>query len=246
MKRAYYTLTVFLVSMLTIIFTEKAYADFDISPFFENGKFITGGLDHQGNREDPPVTVFGPEFQEDTYDPYNPADPGVNQAIGIGNLPVGAAVRYNILGSLEYWDGTGEVNFTAPPGTTYITMLMGTAARTLTGTSGTQAGSLIQTVATGGYLHKHFTTSLYSGPGTSNVPGDPGYVAPTDGIYAFSMNLTLTDGGTLYTTDPLWIVWNNGMSEGIHDAAMDHFVPEPASLVLLLTGGLLFFKPRQI
>ena len=92
MKRTYYTLTTFLVSILTIIFTERAYADFDISPFLENGRFIAGGLDHQGNREAPPVTVFGFDFGEDPYDPFNPSDPGVNQAIGIGNLPVGAAV----------------------------------------------------------------------------------------------------------------------------------------------------------
>jgi hypothetical protein len=219
---------------------------FDIAPYLVNGKLLTGGLDHSGNVTQPPISVYGFEFQEDANDPYNPTDPGVNQAAGVGNLPAGAAIRYNILSSLEYWDGQGEANFTCPPENTLISLMVGTVSRTLTADSGCQTGSLIQSVAGDGNLHKHFVTSLFAGPNTSNIPGDANYVAPADGIYAFSIDLTLTTAdGTMYTSDPLWLVFNNGMSEGVHDAAMESFVPEPVSFVLLGIGGLMMRGRRK-
>ena len=236
-----------IVALIVIVFVYAgtAWADFDISPFFENGKLVTGGLSHEGDRISPSKTIFGYDFGEDPYDPFNPSDPGVNQTAGVGNLPVGDPIRYNILSSLLYWDGNGPVNFVAPPEQTYMTLLVGSSLKTLTGTSGPQTGSLIQTIGDGGFVHKHFTTSLYAAPGAGNIPdiGDLTYIEPTTGIYAFSMELTLTVSGKTYVSDPLWIVWNNGMSEEVHDAAMAA-VPEPASIVLLLAGGLAVFRRR--
>jgi len=133
----------------------------------------------------------------------------------------------------------------------YIELLMGTT-RTLTGTSGAQSGSLIQSVKSNGSLHKHFTTSLFADGATSNVPmtgglPTPGYIEPMAGIYAFSIELTMTNGGTTYTSQPVWIVFNNGMDEEIHEAAMESFaVPEPMSLAMLLAmGGVAAMRRRR-
>jgi hypothetical protein len=219
---------------------------YDLSPYLVSGQLLVGGLDHDGNAVPPPVSVFGYEFGEEPLDPYNPADPGVNQQAGTGNLPAGAALRYNILGSLIYWDGVTEASWGLPPGATYLNLTMGTTTRTLTGTSGPQAGSLIQSVASNGSVHKHFVSSLFAAPGSSNVPGDIGFVDPVDGIYAFQIELTLTPiGGSTLVSDPVWIVFNNGLTEEQHEEAMESLIPEPASLSLLGLPALLMLRRRR-
>jgi hypothetical protein len=236
MKRIYSFWIIFLAVVFVVFLTttskgnqaDAAY-DYDISPFFVDGELVIGGLDHYTNREDPPVKVFNYEFS-DTYDPYNISDPGINQAAGVGTLPAGGKIRYNILSSLLYWEGQGYVNFTTPPDQTYLTMTVNSVVRTLTGTSGAQTGYLIQTIideGNGSFLHKHMTTSLYAAPNTSNVPGYPGYEAPPDGIYVYSIELTLTYNSVTYTSDPIWIVWNCGMDDAVVADAVYYFDPLP-------------------
>ncbi len=220
-------------------------AHFDIAPYFQDGKLLTGGRDHGGNVVVPPIFVYGYEFGEDPFDPFNPTDPGVNQAAGTGNLPVGAALRYNILSGLLYWDGNGNAQLAPVTGGQWLGFSMGTTTRTLTGTSGPQAGSLIQSVGTGGAVHKHFVTSLYADAIAGNIPGDPTYLAPPDGIYAFSIELSLTEGAEVYRTEPLWIVFNNGLGEEQHEAAMNALVPEPAGLGLFALVGLSLARRRR-
>lgn len=244
MRKITIALAVCMTAMTLASGTAKADEHFDIAPYFQDGKLLTGGLDHSGNQAAPSISVYGYEFGEDLYDPFNPTNPGVNQAAGVGNLPVGAPVRYNILSGLRYWDGEGEVTWGAPVGDTHIDLCMGTTSRTITGSSGAQTGSLVQSVAANGSLHRHFVTALFADDTSSNVPGELGFLAPADGIYAFSMELTLTQGGTTYASDPVWIVFNNGMSEEIHAAAMAA-VPEPATAALLLVGGGALLRRRR-
>jgi hypothetical protein len=235
------------------LFTGAAMADehehehehFDIAPYFQDGELLTGGLDHGGHHTPPQISVYGYEFGEDPFDPFNPSDPGVNQAAGVGGLPASAALSYNILSSLLYWDGSGEVAF-GSPGDAYVSLLMGTQSRILDADSGAQTGSYIQAVLSDGSVHKHFTTSLYAATGAGNVPDiDDPYIEPMAGIYAFSLELVLNDSGTVYTSDPIWAVFNNGLDEHAHHEAMEHLVPEPASLSLLAMGGVALLRRRS-
>lgn len=252
MKSMKMMMTMSVLAMLTTgglaMADEHEHDHFDISPYYDStaGALLVGGLTHDGEALPPSqcTGVFGYEFGEDAADPFNPSDPGVNQAAGVGNLPSGAPIKYNVLSSLMYWDGAGDVAFEAATGT-HIELWMGTNMRTLTGTSGPQAGSLIQSVSGTGVVHKHFVTSLWADGAASNVPGDVGYVEPTTGIYAFSIELTMATGGTTYTSQPLWLVFNNGMSEEIHDAAMESFaVPEPMTLAMLAIGTAAVIRRR--
>lgn len=225
---------------------EHEHEHFDIAPHLVGGELLIGGLAHDGHAFAPPIGAFGYEFGEDPFDPYNAGDPGVNQAIGVGNLPVGAALGYNIMNDLLYWDGTDDPEFGAPPGETYITLLINTDFRTLDADSGPQAGAHIQSVSPAGTVHDHFITSLYNAPGHGNKPGigDATYQQPPDGIYAFSLELTLNDSGTVYTSAPFWIVMNNGLNEHEHHEAMEA-IPEPASLGLMAAGLALVSALRR-
>jgi hypothetical protein len=224
-----------------------AMAHYDVSPYLQDGQLLTGGLDHSGNGIKPTLTTYLFDFGEDEYDPFNPTDPGVSQLAGVGNLPVGAPLYYSILSSLRYWDGVGEPQFAAPPTGAYMTLLMGTTYRTLDADSGIQSGSLIQSVATGGSIHRHFVSSLFGDEGVSNVPGDPTYVPPATGIYAFELELTLSNGGTQYTSNPFWVVLNNGLSEEQHDEAATALstVPEPATLSVVVCGAAALLIRRR-
>lgn len=246
MKYVAITVTTVALGVSANVALAQEHEHYDLSPHLVGGALQVGGLDHDGNAVPPPVSVFGYEFGEEPLDPFNPSDPGVNQLAGVGDLPPGAALRYNILGSLIYWDGASEANWGLPPGATYLDLAMGTTTRTLTGTSGPQTGSLIQSVAANGSVHKHFVSSLFASPGSSNVPGDVGFVAPPDGIYAFQVELTLTPtGGATLTSDPVWIVFNNGLTEEQHEQAMHSLVPEPTMLSLLGLPALLMRRRRR-
>lgn len=240
-----YVFTLFSAAVLAIPFgSALAGGHFDIAPRLENSRLLTGGLDHLGNQVAPPVHVYGYEFGEEPLDPFNVSDPGVNQVAGVGNLPAGGAMRYNILSGLLFWAGAGPVQFAPVSGDTRIALVMGASTRTLTGSSGPQAGSLVQTVTSTGVVHKHFTTQLLADDTHGNVPGEPDFLAPPDGIYAFSIELTLTEGANTYVSDPVWLVFNNGLTEQQHVQAMAA-VPEPASLGLLAIGGLALLQRRR-
>ncbi len=230
-------------AVLVCVVASNALAHYDVAPYLVDGQLLTGGKDHDGNSVEPSIYVYGFEFGEDAADPFNPADPGVQQAAGVGNLPQGAKLSYNVLSDLLYWNGESDTVGWSSPASAVITLGMNSSAndRTLTGTSGAQAGELIQSVSTGGYVHKHFVTSLFADSSLpSNVPGEVGYVEPEVGVYAFRLNLTLTlTDGTVYTSSPIWIVMNNGVSEESHDAAMASLaVPEPSSLAIFCVGAV--------
>lgn len=242
----------FTFTIVPLIFASVGWAHFDIRPRVESSKIVTDGFDDGTSDLLSNVRVFGYDFGENVDDPFFAQDPGFNAASGSG-LPVGSQFKFNLLGDLQFWDGSGEVAFADVSSGESLDLNFGASTRTLTGSSGAQAGFNIQTVGAGGTVHRHLNAFL-NGPDGNTLPAGPGSwgagdsIQAADGIYMFSMQLLLDPNGGIASSDPIFIVFNNGLDEEVHDSAIEwvntNLVPEPmgASLVGLL--GMLLVRRR--
>lgn len=227
---------------ITAIPAAVAHADFDIRPYLVNGKIITGGFDDATSQQETQAHAFGFTFQEDPLSPYVITDPGFNADVGA--LTPGTQLNFNVLTSLIYWNGTGSPSFA--PAAQVVTLdlekftppasLLDT---TMTGTSGTQPGFSIGTVLSDGHIHQHLSSLLATTDSST----------PPNGVYAFEMTLTLNSDATT-TSDPFYIVYQNGVSDDTLDTALAYLdaqaaAPEPASLGVLGIGGMLLMQRRR-
>lgn len=181
------------------------------------------------------LTVFGAEMT------FNPGGFGHGSTIfpGFehedGGLTPGDLIDYTVLQSrfgnyLNYWNPlTGLVentpdlfridNFDIGSGGNHL-------VGQLTGGGGPPAGHFIGMVDGSGDFHHHVRFNLVN-PNSAAV-----------GAYAILFDLR-SSNPLIADSDPFWIVWNFGMSETDHAAAMSFFAaPEPGSLPLLLIAGL--------
>lgn len=231
-----------------------ALAHFDFVPRVSDGKVAAAGHDDANGLDVPSLTVSGFDFGENLDDPYNIADPGFNSlgptsftpSSQLRLVPLGVAGSY-----LRYWDGTGEPAF-APASPSVRIDLVGSPSRkvsftasaaTLTPSSSTSL--LVGTFdAVNAALHVHLGSSIYFAglqqPDTVPV-----------GAYLLSFQL-INPGTPVAGSDPLFIVFNNGLTEELHDDAIAlvqssyarAVVPEPATLALLAPTLLLITRTR--
>jgi hypothetical protein len=216
----------------------------DISPRVESGRIVTDGFDDATSSVLPGLRVFGYDFQEDPLDPYFAGDPGFNATAGSG-LPEGQNLVFNVLsgpavsgtpGNLGYWNGTGDVSLGAVPNGETLRLNFGAQNRVVDASTAEVAGFSLGTIGAGGTLHRHLNSFLERAGGAN----------PADGIYVFAMELTAQGVGD---SAPFWIVFNNGLSEGQHDAAIEYveanLVPEPGVLGALLMLGVMGVRRRK-
>jgi hypothetical protein len=241
------------VGVLVMCIAAPALAQhFDIRPRVENSKLVTDGFEDSTSMTEPNVAVFGYDFGENVDDPFFTQDPGFNSASGSGMTP-GAALRFNLLSGLSYWNGAGAVSFAPVATGESLRLNFGATDRTLTGASGAQTGFAIQSVDAGGGVHRHLNAFLNGSDGNT-VPAGPGSwgagdgVQAANGIYLFSMELLLDPTGGIDKSDPIFLVYSNGLSETVHDAAIDwvneNLVPEPAVMGLLAPVWVLLRRTR--
>lgn len=240
------------IALIVLIPCQAALAHSDIQPRVAGGKIVTDAL--TDGVTDPNVRVFGYDFGENVDDPFFVQDPGFNATSGSG-LTAGASLSFALLGGLNFWNGSGGVSFAPVATGETLDLNFGAQTRTVAGNSAPQAGFALQTIGSGGTLHRHLNAFL-KGPDGNAVPAGPGSwgagdgVQAANGIYLFSLQLLQDPAGGLLGSDPVYIVFNNGLPEEIHDQAMEwvetNLVPEPASAAIMAALAWLIPLRRRV
>ncbi|HYE21755.1 MAG TPA: PEP-CTERM sorting domain-containing protein [Tepidisphaeraceae bacterium] len=226
----------------------------DIVPQVAGGRIQTSGFVDATSESIPGLRVFGFDFGEEAADPYFAADPGFNAPSG--SLPPGSQLRFNVLGTaasglpanLAYWGGgAGPVTLTGVPSGEELRLNFGAQNATAGAGTGGVAGYAIGTVDGFGSIHRHLNSFLNGSDG-NNVAGDG--VEPAAGVYVLAVELTSGDG-SVQGSLPIWLVFNNGLTERQHDRVIDYvnenLVPEPGTLAGggLAAAGLLGRRRRR-
>lgn len=218
----------------------------DVVPYSDLTKLLVGGHSDLGNTTSVVQAVFGYDFGEDPLDPWVIGDPGFNNSVAFtgsfangGALPATGNLTLSVFGgsygSLHYWNGVGSPAFTPVTGGTEIILDSGTPFLRIGGS--TTSGSLSIGSVSSGRIHKHIDSLI--GSGGSGAAFDTAGAA--DGFYAFGATLSVPGSGLL-ASDPIYMVYNVGMSEALHDEAIGFYnvqvVPEPSSLALAGIGAV--------
>ncbi|MBM4099361.1 MAG: hypothetical protein FJ260_05320 [Planctomycetes bacterium] len=141
---------------------------------------------------------------------------------GIGSNLVGSSITMNLLQGLGAWNGSG---FSA---STYALLASygGQDASSATG------GSFSFLVTQGLDLHPEYTLSAQSGD-------------PDNGIYLAAFTVA---AGSNAVSDTFWVVFNLGMAEADHEAAVEwaeaNLVPAPGILAAAAIAGLTSARSR--
>ena len=240
------------IAVAAALLSSVACAHNDVVPYSNGTKILTGGHDDLANTTDELLSAFGYDFGEDPNDPWVIGDPGFNNSSAFttsfpnaGALPAGAlalSVFSGNYGSLHYWDGTGT-SAAFSPVASGVEINLNRGSNNLRICGATASGSLsIATILAAGRVHQHLQTSL----GAGGSGGSFTTLGATDGIYAFGA--TLSSGGL--SSDPIYFVFNAGMSEAIHDVGIDFYatqaVPEPSCFALVTLGvAVLAFRRKR-
>lgn len=200
---------------------KEAHFDIWLQPI--GSRIVTGSITEgsPGNPVSAIERIFGAELGEDDAFPHSATEPGI-QALA-GPLTAGMTWSFNIVQSLGAWNGAGF-----DPAAETMTIGFGPASATTA--SGFVPGFNFTGEPTG-LLHDHFDFTLNA---ASPLSGG----APGDGVYLLALEFLSVNGSTSYAaSDPVFIVFNLGMDEEMHESAIEwtqqNLVPAPAPLALL-------------
>lgn len=208
----------------TLLVATPAFADekephADIYVQSLNGALSTGGWDHTTGE------VLFPELRVfEAEFGIDPAFPFSTDEPGIGSNLVGTTLTMNLLAGLGAWNGSGF-------DTTSSYLLSSYGGQDAFSTTG---GSFSFLVSEGLDLHPEYTLL---GAGNSD---------PANGIYLASF--TFSTAG-LADSDVFYVVFNLGMSEADHEAAVSwvesNLVPTPSAIAVFAMVGFGGFTRRR-
>lgn len=200
-----------------------------------------GGLDGAEGVE-PTVLANLPELSYITNEPGFDAEPGTFPATVGGSEALTLTIRNHLMA----WTGSDFAPTGAVGSATESMQLSFFALQARTDNPAER--SLTIPVQDDGGWHKHVLFALFPNEyQTGYTAGDP--IADA-GIYLLELELS-ANFGDLPPSDPLWIVFNFGMDEASHDAAIGFVesnlagIPEPGSAVLLIAGAAMLMRRRR-
>ncbi len=152
-----------------------ARADFDVVPYEQGGKLVTGGEDDVTGDIQIAERVYGYNFDEVPSHPFIITDPGFNNGtsftIGVfpndGLLPPSDDLEFTLLSNLQYWDGIGGVSFGPAPASVSLGLNHDVSAD---GASHSTTPSIIGNTGLQGRLHVHIESDLNYTDGTNLNP----------------------------------------------------------------------------
>ena len=172
----------------------------------------TAGWDHlTGEIINPTQRVFEGEFGLDPVFPFSGDDPG------IGSDLLGVTLSMNLYQGLDVWNGSSF------QGSTAAGLRAGYGGQEALSTTGGAFSFLVQS---GLDLHPEYT--LFGIDGSD----------PVEGLYLATFSVSAVNYDT---SASFWVVFNLGMSEEEHGAAIAwveaNLVPAPSACVLLILAG---------
>ena len=169
----------------------------DVVLLVEGGRIVTGV--EEAGEVVVGARVFGSDFGETIA--HLTDEPGFDAFEG--TFPQGSGVGFDILDALWRWD-EGAGAFVLPAETLFVGL--GAAQRTTPVMPATVApGFTFAAIGASGAMHQHLNMFL-------NVPQG-------DGVYLYVFRLTQTSPA-IGDSAPVYFVLNEGMDEGVHEAAM--------------------------
>jgi hypothetical protein len=183
-----------------------------------NGRLFTAGWDHD---TDTIISADQRVFEGELG--LDPMFPFSGDEPGIGSNLIGTTLSLNLLGGLGAWNGAGYTTSTSGIMVSYG----GQDAYSTVG------GSVSFLVSQDLHLHPAFT--LFGAGGAD----------PANGIYIAAFTVS---SSAYAASETFWIVFNLGMSEADHEAAVDwanaNLVPGPGGLALLAFAGITSARSR--
>ncbi len=207
---------------LTAIPATLIAGEVDVLPRIENNQLVTYAFDKGEGVNEGLSRVFAAELGEFPFPAGETEEPGFYTDSTAGNLPAGAGIGYRILGGLRVWnDALGNFDALAS-----VTMDLETSGgdeiRTTPADFATAVDGPIFGVTSGALFFDAHPDYIISDPAQT-------------GVYLLTLSVW-TDLPGVADSAPLFLVFNNGADETIHEAAIAYaqnvLVPTPAGVAL--------------
>lgn len=217
----------------------------DIAIALRNGQIVTGLGDHDFYPDDRdfPERVFGADFEDlggtivgeepGWLGPFADVDP-LNDP-----FPTGSTLGFDILDRLLVWNGSPTVAGGGFNETTNSMRIFDTSP----------GNPEVFTPATQQVV-PGFTVVANTADGPSGFDEHPFYQLVNNEAGVFLLNIRITSSdSSIAASEPIWLVFNNGLDELTHDAAIEFteqfIVPAPSAAAVLAIGGLMASRRRR-